>query len=122
LLKNFRESFDRISDDFFRAPVTEACCTNVITMKAEHHSYKKLHRNLLTAAQSGLPKFALKGTPFRQLPLKGVEILKRDSATHGHCARAKKQEIHRRVTSSVIATLFFNCYSSGTSVHLESVV
>jgi hypothetical protein len=112
-------------------------------VKAEHRSYKKLHRNLLTAAQSGLAKFALKGTPFRQLPRKhgalgpsdeltrysiraflfhGVEILKRDSSTPGHCARAKKQEIHRRVTSSVIATLFFNCYSSGTSVHLESVV
>jgi hypothetical protein len=142
LLKKFRESFYRISDDFFRAPITEACCTNVITMKAEHHSYKKLHRDLLTAAQSGLTKL-LERTPFRQLPRKhgalgpsdeltrfsiraflfhGVEILKRDSSTHGHCARAKKQEIHRRVTSSVIATLFFNCYSSGTSVHLESVV
>jgi hypothetical protein len=70
LLKKFRESFDRISDDFFRAPVTEACCTNVIAMKAEHHSYQKLHRNLLTAAQSDLTKFALKGTPFRPLPRK----------------------------------------------------
>jgi hypothetical protein len=62
-------AFDCVHD-FLRAPVTKACCTNVITMKAEHHSYKKLHRNLLTAAQSGLTKFALKGTPFRQLPRK----------------------------------------------------
>jgi len=102
-------------------------------------------RAMLMAIQY-LTKFALKGTAFRlsasclentgglgpsheltrysirAFLFHSVEILKRDSSTHGHCARAKKQEIHRRVTSSVIATLFFNCYSSGTSVHLESVV
>jgi hypothetical protein len=80
-------------------------------MKAEQHSYKKLHRNLLSAAQSGVTKIALKGTPFRKLPRKhgasarpmnslatrsaflfqGVEILKRDSSTMG-IALARKNK------------------------------
>jgi hypothetical protein len=33
----------------------------------------------------------------------------------------QKKEIHRQVTSTMIATRFFYCYSSGTLVNLESV-
>jgi hypothetical protein len=124
------------------APVLRRVSSHLYWSRPFHTSTSKA---MLMAVQY-LTKFGLKGTPFRPSAsclenngrlgpsdeltrysiraflFHGVEILKRDSSTHGHCARAKKQEIHRRVTSSVIATLFFNCYSSGTSVHLESVV
>src|SRR5579864_7468209 len=119
----------RVSSHLYWARPFHTATSKAMLMAVQYLTKLWFERDTLQAVrqlprkQGGFgPSDELTRYSIRAFLLHGVEILKRDSSTNGHCARAKKQEIHRRVTSSVIATLFFNCYSSGTSVHLESVV